>query len=411
MSLQRNIDSGNGQLFYLKIHLTIPPPWQYTLLIIRPYIAVTLSRMNYQLLEYSCSECGTLLKKTIGDACQDLLTINVKEECPKCGSTLKNLKKKWNNPSQPQQLYDKYNKRRSLASQSPILSSKLQTAYDEFISKLMFDIEALDSSLQSLNTDGNTFTIIGDNNQSKNNGKFTNILLTRLCIYSLFLLRRQEGCKLSSTPSSSSSSSPLLPHVVIVDAGNSLDFYQFVEFIRQYGLDIKETLQRIVVSRAFTVYQLTNLIINELPNIVRQLDTCLVIVPDLLHMFTHNPNIDCREAKYLIKEIVSAIRKIAISSSRTRCVVSWNYHHQSSVYIKILLPIFDKYIQVTSLGGSSSLSSFPQLSIKINLKMGEEYCSCNTNNSNNNNNNKSCNNSRHCLLHVRDIYFVPKMPK
>ena len=365
--------------------------------------------MNYQLLEYSCSECGTLLKKTIGDACQDLLTINVKEECPKCGSILKNLKKKWKNPPQSQQLYDKYNKRPSLASQSPILSSKFQTAYDEFISKLMFDIEALDSSLQSLNTDGNTLAIIGDNNHSKNNGKFTNILLTRLCIYSLFLLRRQEGCKLSST-----SSSPLLPHVVIVDAGNSLDFYQFVEFIRQYGLDIKETLQRIVVSRAFTVYQLTNLIINELPNIVRQLDTCLVIVPDLLHMFTHDPNIDRREAKYLIKEIVSAIRKIAISSNQTRCVVSWNYHHQSSVYIKILLPIFDKYIQVTSLGGSSLLSSsFQQLSIKINRKMGEEYCSCNTNNgnSNNNNNNKSCNNSRHCLLHVRDIYFVPQMPK
>jgi DNA-directed RNA polymerase subunit RPC12/RpoP len=410
MSLQRNIDSGNGQLFYLKIYLTIPPPWQYTLLIIRPYIAVTLSRMNYQLLEYSCSECGTLLKKTIGDACQDLLTINVKEECPKCGSTLKNLKKKWNNPSQSQQLYDKYNKRRSLASQSPILSSKFQTAYDEFTSKLMFDIEALDSSLQSLNTDGNTLAIIGDNNHSKNSGKFSNILLTRLCIYSLFLLRRQEGFRLSSTPSSSS---PLLPHVVIVDAGNSLDFYQFVEFIRQYGLDIRETLQKIVVSRAFTVYQLTNLIINELPNIVRQLDTCLVIVPDLLHMFTHDPNIDRREAKYLIKEIVSAIRKIAISSSRTRCVVSWNYHHQSSVYIKILLPIFDKYIQVTSLGRSSSLSSFPQLNIKINLKMGKEYCSCNKNNgnSNSNNNNKSCNNSRHCLLQVRDIYFVPQMPK
>ena len=403
MSLQCNIGSGNGQLFFLKINLTIPPPWQHTLLIIRSYIAVTPSRMNYQLLEYSCSECGTLLKKTIGDACQDLLTINVKEECPKCGSTLKNLKKKWKNLPQPQQLYDKYNKRRSLTSQSPILSSKFQTAYDEFISKLMFDIEALDSSLQNLNTDGNTLAIIGDNNHSKNNRKFTNILLTRLCIYSLSLLRRQEGFSLSSTPSSP----PLLPYVVIVDAGNSIDFYQFVEFIRQYGLDIKETLQRIVVSRAFTVHQLTNLIINELPNIIRQLDTCLVIVPDLLHMFTHDPNIDRKEAKHLIKEIVSAIRKIAIQSSRTRCVVSWNYHYQSSLYIKILLPIFDKYIQVTSFGGGSSSSSFPQLSIKINHKLGDECCSRNSNNSNNCYN--SNNNSRHCLLQVRDIYFVSQI--
>ncbi len=398
MSLQCNIDSGNGQLFYLKTNLTIPPPWQHTLLIIRSYMAVTSFRMNYQLLEYSCSECGTLLKKTIGEACQDLLTINVEEECPKCGSILKTLKKEWKNPPQPQQLYDKYHKRRSLASQSPILSSKFQTAYDEFISKLMFDIEALDSSLQNLNTDGNTLAIIGDNNHSKNNRKFTNVLLTRLCIYSLSLLRRQEGFSLSSA----SSSPLLLPYVVIVDAGNSLDFYQFVEFIRQYGLDIKETLQRIVVSRAFTIHQLTNLIIKELPNIIRQLDTCLVIVPDLLHMFTHDPNIDRKEAKHLIKEIVSAIRKIAISSSRTRCVVSWNYHHQSSLYIKILLPIFDKYIQVASLGGGSSSSSFPQLNIKIN----HECCSSNSNNSCN-----SCNSSRHCLLRVRDMYFVPQLDR
>jgi DNA-directed RNA polymerase subunit RPC12/RpoP len=355
--------------------------------------------MNYQLLEYSCSECGTLLKKTIGEACQDLLTINVKEECPKCGSVLKTLKKEWKNLPQSQQPYDKYNKRRSLALQSSILSSKFQTAYDEFTSKLMFDIEPLDSSLQNLNTEYNTLAIIGDNNHSTNNIKFTNILLTRLCIYSLSLLRRREGFSLSSTPSS-----PLLPYVVIVDAGNSLDFYQFVEFIRQYGLDIKETLQRIVVSRAFTVHQLTNLIINELPNIIRQLDTCLIIVPDLLHMFTH-PNIDRKEAKHLIKEIVSTIRKIAISSSRTRCVVSWNYHHQSSLYIKTLLPIFDKYIQVTSFGGRSS-SSFPQLSMKINHKMDDE---CRNNNSNSGNN--SCNKSSRCLLQARDIYFVPQMSR
>ena len=30
-----------------------------------------------------------------------------------------------------------------------------------------------------------------------------------------------------------------------------------------------------------------------------------MVVPDLLHMFTHDPNIDPKEAKYLIKEIVS----------------------------------------------------------------------------------------------------------
>ena len=357
-----------------------------------------------------------LLKKTTGESCQDLFAISGRdEECPTCGSILKTLKKEWKNPLQPRQLYDKENKRRSPISQSPVLSSKFQTAYDEFINKLMFDVEALDFSLQSLDTDDITLAIISNNNHSKNNRKFINILLTRLCVYSLSLRRRQEGFSLSSASSSAasssaassaaSSSSPPSPYVVIVDAGNSLDFYQFVESIRQYGLDVKETLQRIVVSRAFTVHQLANLIINELPNIIRQLETCIVIVPDLLHMFTHDPNIDPKEAKYLIKEIASAIGKIAISSSQIRCVVSWNYHRQSSSYNKILLPIFDKYIQVTSLGGESSLASFPQLSIKINHKMGYECCSMDS---------SSivvvinCNSSRHCLLQVRDINFVPQ---
>ena len=121
-------------------------------------------------------------------------------------------------------------------------------------------------------------------------------------------------------------------------------------------------------------------------------------------MFTHDPNIDRKEAKYLIKEIVSTIRKIAISSGRTRCVVSWNYHYQSSLYIKTLLPIFDKYIQVTSFGGRSS--SFPQLSMKINHNIDDGCCR-----SSNNNGNNSCNNSRHCLLRARDIYFVPQMSR
>jgi hypothetical protein len=173
-------------------------------------------------------------------------------------------------PPQTTKLYDKESNRRSIATLSPVLSplSKFQIADDEFISRLIFDIEALDTSLQNLNKDdNNTLAIIGNNNYNKYNRKITNILLSRLCVYSLFV-RRQE-C-----------SSPLLPYVTSVDAGNSLDFYQFVDFIRQYGLDIKETLQRIVVSRSFTVHQLTNLIINELPNIIRQLDTCLVIVPD-----------------------------------------------------------------------------------------------------------------------------------
>ena len=269
-------------------------------------------------------------------------------------------------------------------SRVPSSLPKFHIAYDEFDSRLTFDIKTLDSSLQNLNNGDNTLAIFGNSDYYKYGTRFTNILLTRLCIYSLFK-RRQNSFTSSSPPSL-----PLLPYIVIVDAGNSLDFYQFVEFIRQYGLDIKETLQGIVVSRTFTVHQLTNLIINELPSIIRKLDTCLVIVPDLLHMFTDDPNVDHNEARHLIKEIVSTIRKIAVSSSRIHCVVSWNYNHQSDQCINIASK-FDQCIEVTSLEEKQSQS-------KLCLKIYDRRCS------------RHCESSEtsHCLLRLRDLYFIPQ---
>jgi hypothetical protein len=347
--------------------------------------------MNYQLLEYSCPECGMLLKETVGELNQGLFTTGMKEECPKCGSILETLKKIWKqlpSPQQTQELqYNKESNRQSWETLPQVSSplSKFQIAYDEFMSRLMFDIEALDTSLQNLNSNENTLAIIGNNHYNKRNRNLTNVLLTRLCVYSLFM-SRYNG--FASSPSSSSPALLALPYVVIVDAGNSLDFYQFVQFIRQYGLDIKETLQRIVVSRAFTVYQLTNLIVNELPSIIRQLDTCLVIIPDLLHMFTHDPSIDRKEVKYLIKKIVSAIRKIAISSSRTRCVVSWNYNSQSSFPYSEVLPKFDKCVDVISIKGEQSALT---ISLRIYNRRSSEHCR-----------------NVHCLLHIKDLYLVPQ---
>jgi DNA-directed RNA polymerase subunit RPC12/RpoP len=88
--------------------------------------------MNYQRLEYSCPECGMLLKETVGELNQDLK--ESVEECPKCGSIL-TLKEVWR-PSQTQELYHKESNRRSLATLSQVPSlSKFQIAYEEFISR------------------------------------------------------------------------------------------------------------------------------------------------------------------------------------------------------------------------------------------------------------------------------------
>jgi hypothetical protein len=38
-------------------------------------------------------------------------------------------------------------------------------------------------------------------------------------------------------------------HIIFIDAGNDLDIYQYINFARQYGLDIKKFLQSIVISK------------------------------------------------------------------------------------------------------------------------------------------------------------------
>lgn len=157
-----------------------------------------------------------LLKETVGELNQSLFTTSMKEECPRCGSILKTLKKVWKQLPPPLQTqepqYNRVSNNQSweMLSQVPSPISKFQIAYDEFISRPMFDIETLDTSLHNLNSSENTMVIIGNKHNNKHNRKLTNVLLTRLCVYSLFI-NRYNGFASSASP-------PIFPHVVIVDA-------------------------------------------------------------------------------------------------------------------------------------------------------------------------------------------------
>ncbi len=66
-------------------------------------------------------------------------------------------------------------------------------------------------------------------------------------------------------------SSPSLSLIFFdTEEGNSSDIYQCVNFARQYGLSIKKLLQSIIVSKALIIYQITNIIIYHLHNVIQQ---------------------------------------------------------------------------------------------------------------------------------------------
>ena len=306
---------------------------------------------NHQLLQYFCLKCGILLKKTeeeeqsLIDNQKIVLMPATTEQCLKCGSLLssrnliRKLKLKEHNSIEEQQhLSSSLLLRRT---SEELSFPKFQTAYydiEDRRRRITLDIEKIDSSITLTTED--CVCIIGE-------ARCANAILMRLCVRALILKRQRKLLEFAK--------------VIFIDAGgknNSSDsFYRYVNFARQYGLDIKKVLQSIVISRAFTIYQLTDLIIYELPRVIQQLEAKVILISDLLNMFVCDPQIKIEEGERMIKEIINSLRKISsTATNNTLIVVSLyrhHHHHYSSfsssyLYEKILLPRFDKCIEITN---------------------------------------------------------------
>lgn len=270
---------------------------------------------NQKLLQYLCKKCGTILKE-LDRPINNILSSS--EECPICRSLLSRTLIKKN-----------YNESTHLFSQLPQQQEplpKFRRAYELNYNAdtLAFGIEKLDSLVNF--SYGDKVCIVG-------NKKYTNMIITRLCVRAL-MPKRIGGFDSHN--------------IIVIDAGNNLDFYLFVNFARQYGLDIKRTLQQIIISRAFTVYQLTNLIINEIPSIVQYYNSNIVVISNFLEMFLREPRLDIREAEYLIREIKHSLIKTEILQ-KIVVIMSWNHNIQQSYrYNNILSTVFKKRVEVST---------------------------------------------------------------
>jgi len=71
----------------------------------------------------------------------------------------------------------------------------------------------------------------------------------------------------------------------------------------------REALGRVVTSRAFTIYQLANLVTRELPRVIGEHGSKFVIISDILSMF-NDPSIDAKEASRVIEAIKGGLREV-----------------------------------------------------------------------------------------------------
>ena len=124
---------------------------------------------------------------------------------------------------------------------------KLKTAYD-YLNRLSFTINGTCNKTVELLL-GDAVCLVGDS-------RMINLILTKVGVHAL-MPKRHGGFGRNS-------------NVFILDAGNCTDVYQFVDFMKQYGLNIKETLRQIMISRAFSAYQVTHFLKYELSKTIHE---------------------------------------------------------------------------------------------------------------------------------------------
>jgi Rad51 len=321
------------------------------------------TNQQQQILKYYCSKCDILLRITRDDLDIDSRFSNSREECPYCGSLISKTLKKVKEHG--------ITTTKTGLSPSPSSSlcllpaAKIQTAYEVFSNRLTFGIEKIDSVLEL--TNGETVCIVAaDEDDDNNNKKYFSMLLSRLCVRAL-MPNRQGGFNSSK--------------VIVVDAGNTSDLYQYINFARQYGLNIKTVLQSIIVSRSFTIYQLANTIINELPKVIDQMSgvKITIIICELLSMFVNDPQVQIKEAESLIRQIINAVIKIC-TYNNILCIMSFcSNNNTKKTYARIILQRLDKSIQITSrgVGGNDKMrkknKNDDDMSINIKIKDNKNH--------------------------------------
>ena len=162
---------------------------------------------------------------------------------------------------------------------------KFKTAL-EYRDRFSFGIDTLDSKLQ-LHLD-DMIGIFGET-------RYTNVLATRLVVRSL-LPRNHGGVDAEN--------------VIVIDADNSSSPYLYVDIARKYGMHHRNVLHKVLVSRQFTIYQLTNTIIYDLPKRIQLHKPKLIVISGLLDQFYQDPYINIAEAESLVSQIVTALHKI-----------------------------------------------------------------------------------------------------
>jgi len=99
-------------------------------------------------------------------------------------------------------------------------------------------------------------------------------------------------------------------NVVFIDGGNTFRLYQVARLARLHKLDPKQTLERIFLSRAFTAYQITALILEKLKETVKRYDAKVVVISDIAGFFL-DKDVQEYEARRVYSQVMAYLSNFA----------------------------------------------------------------------------------------------------
>jgi hypothetical protein len=116
-------------------------------------------------------------------------------------------------------------------------------------------------------------------------------------------------------------------NVVFVDGGNTFQLYHVARLARLHGLDPKQTLERIYISRAFTAYQMTALVLEKLRETIRRYDAKLVVISDIAGFFL-DKDVAETEARRVYSQVAAYLSNFA-KENQIVLVATYPPHQES----------------------------------------------------------------------------------
>jgi len=98
--------------------------------------------------------------------------------------------------------------------------------------------------------------------------------------------------------------------VVFIDGGNTFRLYQIAQLAQIHHLNPKKVLDNIFISRAFTAYQATSLITNQLKEAIKKYDAKLDIISDIAGFFL-DKDIPEYEAQRIFSQVTTYLSNFA----------------------------------------------------------------------------------------------------